>query len=107
MTFPFLFGGAFIEGPPALQHAMQPIQFPFLFGGAFIEGRNKKRGWAHPPLFPFLFGGAFIEGQDLVKLANGALNFPSFSEGLSLRDIIKSASLRSALISLPFRRGFH
>ena len=37
-------------------------------------------------LFPFLFGGTFIEGKLQVSHAkDGAANFPSFSEGLSLR----------------------
>ena len=35
--------------------------------------------------FPFLFGRAFIEAGDAVVGASGALDFPSFLEGLSLR----------------------
>ena len=43
------------------------------------------------PLFPFLFGGAFIEAVNLVQLeALVAVDFPSFSEGLSLRPRIFS-----------------
>ena len=39
-----------------------PVLFPFLFGGAFIEGYLGE-GPADPDcVFPFLFGGAFIEG---------------------------------------------
>ena len=58
--------------------------------------------------FPFLFGGTFIEGsgQDFVK--NGDLYFPSFSEGLSLRE--EEGTHRHEeqnQISLPFRRDFH
>ena len=59
--FPFLFGGAFIEAPRRLANCALAIQFPFLFGGAFIE--------AH-----------CVEGRHL-----NLHNFPSFSEGLSLR----------------------
>ena len=36
--------------------------------------------------FPFLFGGTFIEGEhDVLHVAKVGQNFPSFSEGLSLR----------------------
>ena len=37
--------------------------------------------------FPFLFGGTFIEGQVLRVQPTWRGNFPSFSEGLSLRVI--------------------
>ena len=38
--------------------------------------------------FPFLFGGTFIEGGfHVLNLSLGA-HFPSFSEGLSLRDLL-------------------
>ena len=61
-------------------------QFPFLFGGTFIEGR--RRGSAAVPKysFPFLFGGTFIEGaiEEYIIQTYGQ-DFPSFSEGLSLR----------------------
>ena len=40
------------------------VQFPFLFGGAFIEGTDEDRTRAIDA-FPFLFGGAFIEGTDV------------------------------------------
>ena len=37
-------------------------------------------------LFPFLFGGAFIEAWDVERISvDATLDFPSFSEGLSLR----------------------
>ena len=35
--------------------------------------------------FPFLFGGTFIEGTNYLERHKMAKNFPSFSEGLSLR----------------------
>ena len=82
--------------------------------------------------FPFLFGGTFIEGATIRTCAPGVGNFPSFSEGLSLRDrpqfvpgsyprdfpsFSEGLSLRVAVfypvlpagypISLPFRRDFH
>ena len=35
--------------------------------------------------FPFLFGGTFIEGIRVSTFTATRTNFPSFSEGLSLR----------------------
>ena len=110
LKFPFLFGGTFIEGSitsPAVKscmnfpsfseglslrgpgdtaHARSGIQFPFLFGGTFIEGaiRVNEKDLAHG--FPFLFGGTFIEGDEVRVYRVCRLHFPSFSEGLSLRD---------------------
>ena len=37
-TFPFLFGGTFIEGRHKVSQRIQAVIFPFLFGGTFIEG---------------------------------------------------------------------
>ena len=59
-------------------------RFPFLFGGAFIEGDIFPARTTGAAPFPFLFGGAFIEGTKY-----------------------KEHDVRGALISLPFRRGFH
>ena len=58
-------------------------------------------------LFPFLFGGAFIEGSLIERLRSNGQDFPSFSEGLSLRDQKAKEQGRDFQISLPFRRGFH
>ena len=57
--------------------------------------------------FPFLFGGTFIEGTASHNEPSKTWDFPSFSEGLSLRAMSALAILRSAAISLPFRRDFH
>ena len=57
--------------------------------------------------FPFLFGGTFIEGRFKLGLACLSLHFPSFSEGLSLRDFYFAHRRVSDHISLPFRRDFH
>ena len=60
-------------------------------------------------LFPFLFGGTFIEGRiESLDPMQEAADFPSFSEGLSLRAVFSSAPASSvSRISLPFRRDFH
>ena len=59
--------------------------------------------------FPFLFGGTFIEGaRRLTHCTFRTEHFPSFSEGLSLRDVLGvGATLDYPQISLPFRRDFH
>ena len=60
------------------------------------------------PRFPFLFGGTFIEGQingEAERLTQA--DFPSFSEGLSLRGQQLHRTPAPLYISLPFRRDFH
>ena len=83
--------------------------FPFLFGGTFIEGEHFRDIRKVLKEFPFLFGGTFIEGRGCGGLPplEGAY-FPSFSEGLSLREsVMPSGNAATASISLPFRRDFH
>ena len=83
--------------------------FPFLFGGTFIEGIAVIAGYAvYGMRFPFLFGGTFIEGEDntLRGIAH-CPDFPSFSEGLSLRVDKHCRFWPHHRISLPFRRDFH
>ena len=81
--------------------------FPFLFGGTFIEGTSKpRRGRPRAP-FPFLFGGTFIEGFEVSVVQIGANNFPSFSEGLSLRDgTARSGSYRRPVFPFLFGGTF-
>ncbi len=60
-------------------------QFPFLFGGTFIEGLKVLSG-AHPVLnFPSFSEGLSLRVHSLLSLAHLNHDFPSFSEGLSLR----------------------
>ena len=59
--------------------------FPFLFGGAFIEAAIPTPACLLSRLFPFLFGGAFIEAVCMGGIDHVPPDFPSFSEGLSLR----------------------
>ena len=63
------------------------LPFPFLFGGTFIEGLNVELYLDSYTLFPFLFGGTFIEGDWWGLTQMLLCNFPSFSEGLSLRAV--------------------
>ena len=65
---------------------MTMTSFPFLFGGTFIEGHGVQDHRPDNAGFPFLFGGTFIEGHSgSPRSAEAVPNFPSFSEGLSLR----------------------
>ena len=60
--------------------------FPFLFGGTFIEAHSTNLRHDLDEVFPFLFGGTFIEAASLSpNTVSAAGDFPSFSEGLSLR----------------------
>ncbi len=105
--FPFLFGGTFIEGfgEEALQSFF--VGFPFLFGGTFIEGFVTPAALYEAVEFPFLFGGTFIEGLATRRRGSRYLYFPSFSEGLSLRETTHRKGKYIMAISLPFRRDFH
>ena len=131
--FPFLFGGTFIEAGNNWGYLEPEVRrFPFLFGGTFIEAGKVRLLKVFGRAFPFLFGGTFIEAKVLIFLAAGlGLYFPSFSEGLSLRQSVRDAlggsdafpflfggtfiearlnvlfQVVPASISLPFRRDFH
>ena len=109
ITFPFLFGGTFIEAPVFTKWPTLHGVFPFLFGGTFIEASQAHENSSRELMaFPFLFGGTFIEaaGKDSVELRSA--DFPSFSEGLSLRPVLQDeAGQWMVTISLPFRRDFH
>ena len=54
--------------------------------------------------FPFLFGGTFIEGGTSSPTKNSSHHFPSFSEGLSLRERL-SVALRVNTCQFPFLFG--
>ena len=83
-------------------------EFPFLFGGTFIEGDVSKASTFAQYTFPFLFGGTFIEGLCTLPKLGAVRDFPSFSEGLSLRgEQQRNAQATQYHISLPFRRDFH
>ena len=82
-------------------------QFPFLFGGTFIEGhvihgvRNRGRN------FPSFSEGLSLRAMFELAIATLPLDFPSFSEGLSLRVHRRNFLRVQICISLPFRRDFH
>ena len=63
---------------------MDIATFPFLFGGTFIEAIGRTV-FVRCSVFPFLFGGTFIEAIVIHHWGVDGQNFPSFSEGLSLR----------------------
>ena len=66
--------------------------------------REPLEAWHKPRAgFPFLFGGTFIEGHLTRERGAAGLCFPSFSEGLSLRDF--SDGLRPNWSVFPFLFG--
>ena len=81
-------------------------EFPFLFGGTFIEGFVGITEERFTIDFP-----SFSEGLSLRapvhEILQPAHHFPSFSEGLSLRDGGPIDVTDEVVISLPFRRDFH
>ena len=80
------------------------LAFPFLFGGTFIEGPCEGAGELASIVFPFLFGGTFIEGPTkATSWRTRRSNFPSFSEGLSLRAMPPSAMPQ--WVTFPFLFG--
>ena len=108
------------------------MSFPFLLGGAFIEADAVKVSQLKDSVFPFLLGGAFIEAIRAGREPGISGDFPSFLEGLSLRqrkETLKMAHLHTfpfllggafieagksttfricaRRISLPSWRGFH
>ena len=107
MNFPSFSEGLSLREWRRVGAASVGFPFPFLFGGTFIEGPENKffRGFFRE--FPFLFGGTFIEGSLTTRELVRNLDFPSFSEGLSLRVCGPVRHEESSGISLPFRRDFH
>ena len=79
--------------------------FPFLFGGTFIEAILYSLGLAFLSLFPFLFGGTFIEASVYSRTSITGINFPSFSEGLSLRQHRRCIATLTCCGEFPFLFG--
>ena len=90
-----------------LSEKSETPSFPFLFGGTFIEAPTGNAHGIHIEIFPFLFGGTFIEAINSSIYAERKPIFPSFSEGLSLRPGVGLSPHGYCDISLPFRRDFH
>ena len=82
-------------------------EFPFLFGGTFIEGINLPIHVLFFGDFPSFSEGLSLRGEYNNPSAAPPGHFPSFSEGLSLRVSAKNEGERYGKISLPFRRDFH
>ena len=83
-SFPFLFGGTFIEGPDSPRtHSLYSTDFPSFSEGLSLRDLHAELPAVGVPAFPFLFGGTFIEGPH------------------------RRGTRRFRRISLPFRRDFH
>ena len=107
-AFPFLFGGTFIEGALLTLQGGIILRFPFLFGGTFIEGARSRGREARSENFPsFSEGLSLRAGLPSWKIGPWCRDFPSFSEGLSLRAVCPCHLTCVCWISLPFRRDFH
>ena len=103
--FPSFSEGLSLRARFALRSAAGVNGFPFLFGGTFIEGRDLTRVPLAVTEFPFLFGGTFIEGISRgIIFTRQKENFPSFSEGLSLR-VRRRFIRRTTMILFPFLFG--
>ena len=82
-------------------------KFPFLFGRAFIEASSHTLAPdRNSPTFPFLFGRAFIEALICRRGLDTRENFPSFSEGLSLRLVLAGFSIMLCIFPFLFGRAF-
>ena len=57
--------------------------------------------------FPSFSEGLSLRDQENHDCTQHRFDFPSFSEGLSLRGAAGSAEEPAGTISLPFRRDFH
>ena len=57
--------------------------------------------------FPSFSEGLSLRVTDTPLAGEGLGDFPSFSEGLSLRVRRSGGEIERGLISLPFRRDFH
>ena len=105
ILFPFLFGGTFIEAMLRTARSPSHYRFPFLFGGTFIEANGSPTIWpSGSTAFPFLFGGTFIEALRNFSPVDVSPYFPSFSEGLSLRQY-KPICERKTSQGFPFLFG--
>ena len=89
-TFPFLFGGTFIEGFSLSWVCFGLRPFPFLFGGTFIEGLSARLLWRMFLYFPSFSEGLSLRERQLAHLRRHVHHFPSFSEGLSLRATVET-----------------
>ena len=61
--------------------------FPFLFGGTFIEGLGKTISAVEDDHFPSFSEGLSLRANTHRLHYAARLDFPSFSEGLSLREV--------------------
>ena len=83
------------------------IKFPFLFGGTFIEGLPTLASKSLHQYFPSFSEGLSLRDKEHSGGPPPPGDFPSFSEGLSLRGGYPGYAPPVGEISLPFRRDFH
>ena len=83
--FPSFWEGLSLRLRHDLVNPVARVQFPFLFGRAFIEANPDEAAATLALRISLPFGRAFIEAYLAGILARHVRNFPSCSEGLSLR----------------------
>ena len=84
------------------------MAFPFLFGGTFIEGRARQWSSAPQEYFPSFSEGLSLR-EELPSDASWVDSvFPFLFGGTFIEGVTKIVEIAAAvLISLPFRRDFH
>ena len=106
-TFPFLFGRAFIEArSPPVPTLASRRRFPFLFGRAFIEAVRRKGFDPVETDFPSFSEGLSLRQFIVFSDTSGSGDFPSFSEGLSLRPLPGEALTVVRKFPFLFGRAF-
>ncbi len=108
LVFPFLFGGTFIEANKQKENQYLQKIISSLSSGDFHRGFSSFFG-AEVLLdyFPSFWEGLLLrhEGRDLDGL--DGLRFPSFSKGLSIRQINIPPDDRGTVCSVPRGVDFH
>ena len=79
-------------------------QFPFLFGGTFIEGVHNESLGLLTGHFPSFSEGLSLRDDDGTVTIEEYNDFPSFSEGLSLREMAREGRTVSRQL-FPFLFG--
>ena len=79
--------------------------FPFLFGGAFIEGPLTRCRRLEKRNFPSFSEGLSLRVSSIPRREVWSVNFPSFSEGLSLRERVALSHVTVGLDFPSFSEG--
>ena len=82
--------------------------FPFLFGGTFIEGLRRSPHHIQTANFPSFSEGLSLRGEAGLHSPRGRAGFPFLFGGTFIEGTQAPPQLSAKTeISLPFRRDFH